>query len=61
MLLTKDKRENFEMLLDTNNTLKTQENLDSQNIKLMWWEAIQLTMKYNKDKKIGFYGSKTAG
>lgn len=41
--------------IKSDGTLKNNNELEEENIKLNWWETIQLESRYNKDKKEKFY------
>lgn len=54
-LLTENKKEPYEKLLDKNNKLKSLQQLQLLNINLTWWESTQFKSIYSKDKTLGFY------
>lgn len=50
----------YDSLLNKDGTLKTNDDLKTQNIKLDWWTRAQLESRYSKDKQQGFYTERTA-
>lgn len=45
----------YKDFLKADETLKMTQELEDENIKLSWWERIQLETRYNKDKKEKFH------